>query len=328
MVLVGGGLFLAGVASGCSLSLGTASLDDRVDEAVAEKTATLLEVDEADVEVDCEEPPDEEAGTNFGCASSAAGQDPIRWQVRLGQSGSFDALTINLVTAEAFNDLEALVAENAASVLGAGVTAADVDCGQGPQILGRDLTIECVVSGPGGDPVPAVIVLTDVTETGDDETNVASIEIGTQSEAAAALIAAESEALGLGEVQVDCDDPPSQDVGTTFECRSTAELGVVSWVVTIEEDDNIGVVTTNLIRADVADRIEAAAVASLEAETGQALGVENFDCGPGPFVLDERSAIVCALTSPTSGEVFDAVLTFTDLDTGAFQVLVADEPRA
>jgi hypothetical protein len=155
---------------------------------------------------------------------------------------------------------------------------------------------------------------------------------GTPTERAAAtatsLIEAEALALGLGDVNVSCEEPADDQVGTTFGCTSESSLGVVDWVVTVSDADKISAVTTNLVRADLADTIEQAAVESLEAQVGSTLGVENFDCGPGPFVLDANLAMVCALTEPTNGEVYDATLTFTDLATARFQISVSTEPRS
>ncbi|MEL6981741.1 MAG: hypothetical protein AAFO29_04890, partial [Actinomycetota bacterium] len=199
-----------------------------------------------------------------------------------------------------------------------------------------DLAMTCAVTVPGvADPVEADVTLTDVNETGEDRTDVASIaidgfdaaELGTASSAAVSVIQTEAVALGLGDVDVTCQEPADEEVGTTFGCASASSLGVVNWVVTITETDRISANTTNLIRADLAETVEQVAVESLEAQAGSTLGVENFECGPGPFVLDASSAMVCALTDPTTGLVYDATLTFTDLETGSFQVNVANEPR-
>lgn len=141
-------------------------------------------------------------------------------------------------------------------------------------------------------------------------------------------IQAEAATLGLTDVAVTCEDPLDAEVGTSFGCVSTTSLGTVDWVVTIAEGARIQAATVNLIRADLAGTIEQVAVESLEAQAGAPLGLENFDCGPGPFVLDANLAMVCALTQPTSGQIYDATLTFTDLDTGAFRVTVAEDPRS
>lgn len=116
-------------------------------------------------------------------------------------------------------------------------------------------------------------------------------------------------------------------MGTTFDCVATSELGEVFWVATLAENDSVTAVTTNLVTAEGISKVEDAAVATLEQQTGSTLGGENFDCREGPVILSEDSSMVCALTSPSSGDVFDATLTFADTTTGKFDIVVATEPR-
>lgn len=114
----------------------------------------------------------------------------------------------------------------------------------------------------------------------------------------------------------------------TFDCVGVSETGEVSWVATITKDDSVNAVTTNLVTAESIPRIEEAAVTSLEQQAGATLGGENFDCGEGPVILAEDSSMICALTSPSSGDIFDATLTFTDTAAGKFDMVVAEEPRS
>ena len=70
-----------------------------------------------------------------------------------------------------------------------------------------------------------------------------------------------------------------------------------------------------------------AAVRLLEEQIGSEIGRDNLECGDGPIALDEDSSVLCAITDPTSGDVYDATLTVSDTTTGEFDIVVADEPR-
>ena len=134
--------------------------------------------------------------------------------------------------------------------------------------------------------------------------------------------------LGLGKIAATCETPPDRDAGTTFTCASPTEFGTISWLATMADKDNINVESTNLVKADVLPDIERVAVASLEQEVGQPLGVENFHCGDKPVVLSADNTMVCALTDPADPNVvYDATVTVTDLATGAITVAVSDTPR-
>lgn len=330
-----GGLLVL-LVSGCSVSIGDEPIGERVASELEDRGPELLDDEDVDLEFVCDEPGAEVEGTTFECRSSG-GPGDVRWQIVLEGEGAFDAVTVNLVSADGLDDLRGLVADQATRMSGTEVTSDDVACGQGPVVLDPDLTLTCVVTVPGLEaPVEAEVAFTDITEPDQDRTDLDSIVIdelgliGTAAASAAGVEVIETEAvaLGLGEVIVTCEEPADEEAGTSFVCTSASSLGLVEWVATITEVGRVSASSTNLIRAEAAEPVERTAVETLEAEVGAPLGLENFDCGPGPFVLDADLSMVCALTQPTSGEVYDATLTFTDLETGAFRIRVATEPRS
>lgn len=132
---------------------------------------------------------------------------------------------------------------------------------------------------------------------------------------------------GLGEVEATCDEPASDEVGEEFTCTSTSDLGPLRWRVTIGEDDKVDVQSVNLVTAEGLDLLETEAVRLLEEQIGSEIGRDNLECGDGPIALDEDSSVLCAITDPASGDVYDATLTVSDTTTGEFDIVVADEPR-
>lgn len=141
-----------------------------------------------------------------------------------------------------------------------------------------------------------------------------------------------SEQAGVGELTASCDDPPEDPaVGDTFACTGTTADGAeIEFVATVAEDDKVEVVSTNLLTAENLATIEEIAVAALEQEVQVTLGVENFDCGDEPVVLEPAAgSLVCALTDPSSGDVYDATVDIPDLgDLSSLTVQVADQPRS
>jgi hypothetical protein len=138
-----------------------------------------------------------------------------------------------------------------------------------------------------------------------------------------------AESLRLGEIDADCEDPPSTDVGATFSCTATTEGGeTIDVDAVIDEDDRVVVNAVNVIAATDVPNLEAEAARVLAEQVGQELPAENVDCGEETIVLEVSEPIVCALTDPASGDVFDATVVFEDLSDGSFTVEVASAPRS
>jgi hypothetical protein len=134
----------------------------------------------------------------------------------------------------------------------------------------------------------------------------------------------------LGELSATCEEPDDPQPGDVFACTATTEDGrTIEFTATVEEDDKVNVLSTNLITVEGLGTVEEIAVAALEAEIGQTLGAENFDCGAEPVIIDlPDGTLTCALTDPGNGDVYDAEVTIPSLDdVGSLTVQVADAPR-
>ncbi len=134
----------------------------------------------------------------------------------------------------------------------------------------------------------------------------------------------------LGDLSATCEEPDDPEPGDVFACTATTEDGrTIEFTATVEEDDQVNVQSTNLITVEGLGTIEEVAVAALEAEIGETLGVENFDCGAEPVVIDlPDGTVTCALTDPANGDVYDAEVTIPSLeDVGSLTVQVASAPR-
>ena len=135
---------------------------------------------------------------------------------------------------------------------------------------------------------------------------------------------AELDAEGdLGVEATECEMPADNQAGTSFTCSSrTAGGAAIQWLAEISEDE-VDVNSTNLVSADAASRLEAA-VAEVAAEnTGVPYSATDVDCGAAPIVLDEAMSTVCILALP-DGDSQTLGITFTNLDTGDFQVEALD----
>lgn len=140
--------------------------------------------------------------------------------------------------------------------------------------------------------------------------------------------------LGV-ELTGECDDPADDEEGTTFACTADLPDGQVAEFTATVGDGEVDVQSTNLLTADDLAGVESEAAEVLAAEVGQALPAEAIDCGEEVAVVADAEVavvadaepIVCALTSPDSGEVFDATITFSDVAAGDFDIVVAETPR-
>lgn len=152
-----------------------------------------------------------------------------------------------------------------------------------------------------------------------------SFSVGGQSpsEAAVELIEGDAMAQRLGIDDITgamCDEPTSEDVGTIFRCTATSDAKTVEFDVEIEADDRIFAGPTNVVDKDLLADYEVSAVQSLNDANGFGLPEDAMDCGERTVVLDAERTMICALTEPETGEVFDAALTISDTEVGAFAV--------
>lgn len=138
-----------------------------------------------------------------------------------------------------------------------------------------------------------------------------------------------ADSLQLGDLDADCEDPSSTDEGSTFTCTATTDGGEsIDVSAVIEGDDRVVVNAVNVIAAADVPNLETEAARVLTEQVGQELPAENIDCGDETLVLQVGEPVVCALTDPESGDVFDATIVFENLEDGSFTVEVASAPRA
>ena len=133
--------------------------------------------------------------------------------------------------------------------------------------------------------------------------------------------------LGITGMVATCHEPPNRDVGTTFSCIAQSDSGEIRWTAKMEEDDIVNVQSNNVLDADDISVLESSAIEALESSVGADLPDGITDCGEPPLVVADDNNVLCALTDPGTGEVYDMTLNITDFDTGAFDLNVADEPR-
>jgi uncharacterized protein DUF4333 len=136
--------------------------------------------------------------------------------------------------------------------------------------------------------------------------------------------------IGLGPLEGSCEEPSSRDVGATFKCTATTEDGqTITIEATIEDDDRVGVQTTNLLTVDNLATIEAEAARLLTEQVGQELPAQNIDCGDQPRIAEVGKAFTCALIDPGDpSKVYDTAITIDDLTKPShIDVQVADAPR-
>ena len=151
----------------------------------------------------------------------------------------------------------------------------------------------------------------------------ASFSIGGQSPESAATDLIEGELadlIGLGELSADCADVDDAQIGTEFACSATTADGrVVEFVTVIDREDHIDVTTTNVIRGDVIPDVEAAAIDLINANQGTSLTRQALDCPEDSIVWTPATELACVLTDG-DGTVFDAVITFPDVESGDFSI--------
>jgi hypothetical protein len=86
--------------------------------------------------------------------------------------------------------------------------------------------------------------------------------------------------------------------------------------------------TTNVITGDALPTFEEAAVNALNATIDVTLAPEAIDCGDTSVVLADDRMMICALTDPSTQQVFDVSLTIDNVEDRQFSLVVADRPRS
>ena len=146
-------------------------------------------------------------------------------------------------------------------------------------------------------------------------------------EAAVELIegAAMAQRLGIDLLtNVVCTDPPDTEVGTVFSCTADSAGNAVAFEVELEAEDRIFAAPSNVVEARRLTDYATSAVQALNDSNGFTLPEDAIDCGDASIVLDADSQMICTLTDPDNGTLYDAVLTVSDTDSGAFDVEIVD----
>ncbi len=136
-----------------------------------------------------------------------------------------------------------------------------------------------------------------------------------------------TEDIGLGELSTECDVPDDVDDGDAITCTSTTPDGdVIEWSGAATGTRTFDIETTNLLRAGSVEDLERDVVESMVNE-GLPVTDGDLDCGDQARVLDASNALVCAVTDPRDGAVYDITIT-VDFDNASFGFVIADEPRS
>lgn len=158
-----------------------------------------------------------------------------------------------------------------------------------------------------------------------------SVSFGGADAAAAAVDLIEGELAdqaGIGTLEAQCEEIDDPEPGDTFTCTAQTESGeVIRFDAIMKEGDIVDVESVNLVTVDGLDAIEALAVQVLEENVGATLGRENFDCGDRGLVVEPGGTIMCVLTDPVGGSLYDTTVTVETLDPIEIFVEVGDTPR-
>lgn len=264
---------------------------------------------------DCPEVVDPEVGTEFSCTAATDRGAIAHFDVLVDREDHIDVQTTNLVSVEAFPKFESVISDGIAEESGGAQVV--VDCGEEAIIADAADSFSCALTGDGADPEASVVVTVTDFDDGTIEYETTDFTYFVPELLAVDLIEGEL-ASGLGiEMAATCPTEIDTTVGTEFTCTGETPDGhVVQIAGLVDEPDHIDLNTTNLLRGDVMVRLEDAAAAVLEPETGPVV----LDCGREAVVLDADSKMRCDIASADGTETAIAVLTITDLDTGDFTI--------
>ncbi len=116
-----------------------------------------------------------------------------------------------------------------------------------------------------------------------------------------------------------CPDIPDTVPGTTFNCEATTpDGGIVKLVGSINEDDDLSVITTNVVIAEFMAELGTVG-AQVLAEAN--LGNVTIDCGTESVILDANQEMVCDSVNE-DGSAGSVTYTIADTQTGEFEVRV------
>lgn len=151
-------------------------------------------------------------------------------------------------------------------------------------------------------------------------------------ETAVALIEGRlTDQAGLGPLEGECDEIDEPEVGDTFACTGTTGDGqVIQFTAEVTSEDGtdadgVDVNSVNLLAPSAVPGLVDQAAEVLGREVGVALTGDDLACPADAVVVEVDTTIVCELTDPTNGDVFEATITITDPETAGFVIDVGDQ---
>ncbi len=135
-----------------------------------------------------------------------------------------------------------------------------------------------------------------------------------------------AEGAGLGTIEATCPAPPDQDLGTTFECTATSDLGDLRFIAEIQEDDVVFVRPLNVMDEADLSAVEETATGLLGQMVGIELDPALMDCGPAPVRIEDDLSFTCEMTDPSNDDVYEATITFADEQFDQIDVALSEEP--
>ncbi|MGH1503064.1 MAG: hypothetical protein ACRBI6_05875 [Acidimicrobiales bacterium] len=137
---------------------------------------------------------------------------------------------------------------------------------------------------------------------------------------------------GFGALTADCESPGDQPVeGDTFDCTGVTEDGrTIEFTATITAEDTFDIGSTNVILPSDLGQVEALTAQAIGESIGIVLPADSVDCGAEPLIVDGDATMLCAVTDPDTGDVYDTTLSNIVLapDDISFEYDVAESPRS
>lgn len=136
-------------------------------------------------------------------------------------------------------------------------------------------------------------------------------------ETAVELIEGElAEQIDLGELEGECEEPADAAEGETFTCSATTEDGrTIEFLGTLESEDEVNVVSTNVLVERDIDAVREEGARALSEETGQAIEPDDIECDD-VIILEGTDDFECAITEPETGEVYGLTVSTGGIDPG------------
>ncbi len=128
---------------------------------------------------------------------------------------------------------------------------------------------------------------------------------------AADLIEGElADQAGFGALTAECGTPGDEPgVGDTFDCTGATEDGrTIEFTATVTAEDTFDIVSTNVILPSDLGELEALTAQSIGESLGVTLPADSVDCGTEPVIVDAGATMLCAVTDPDTGDVYDTTL--------------------